>query len=106
MEEILALPYDDPDGPSLPGPETGELVRANFDNADDYHGLSEAPGSVVDLAGALYDASVQDFGRSVEAGYGSEDFVDLGTISGLTVTVTVQDAVGTQWQLTRFVPAP
>ena len=87
--------------------EVDELSRADLDNADDFAGFTEAAGSVEDLAGNLYDPSLQVFSRSVTATYGSETITDLAaSISGLTVTITIQDTGGAQWQLTRFVPAP
>jgi len=44
MSEILALPYDDPDG-ALLGLETGELLtdRTTFDDVDDFDGYAESP---------------------------------------------------------------
>lgn len=44
MNEIVMLPYEDPDEPTLAcGPETGESGRAAFDDVDDYHGWTESP---------------------------------------------------------------
>ena len=65
MDEILRLPYDDPGGPSTPGPEGGETDRSAFDNADDYHGFSETAGSLADAAGTVHPTPFQDFTRSV-----------------------------------------
>ena len=39
LEEILLRPMDDPDGVD------GEVARADFDDLDDYHGLSDAGAS-------------------------------------------------------------
>lgn len=104
MARVLALPYSDPDGPSAPGPETGEISVLDFDNADDFHGYSQAPGQVSDAAGNLYPLSFQVFSRSVAARYGSESVPGLGDpIPGLTVTVTVQDRKGLTWTSTRFI---
>ena len=46
LDEIIARPFYDPDTPDdmTPGPELGESSRPLFDNADDYHGLSEQAG--------------------------------------------------------------
>lgn len=67
MEEILSLPYSDPGGASLPGPEAGEPTRASFDNVDDYHGYSESAGAVVDRSGNPYPAEYSRFARFVTA---------------------------------------
>ncbi len=41
MEEILSKPFSDPQGLSMPGPETDEYSRWLFDNIDDYDSLYE-----------------------------------------------------------------
>ncbi len=46
LEEILSLPYEDPNAPGGPiGPEVGESAasRAEFDDVDDYNGWSAKP---------------------------------------------------------------
>ena len=45
LQEILARPYEDPDGGIVFGIELGELLtlRAGLDDTDDYHGYSESP---------------------------------------------------------------
>ena len=53
LEEILAKPFDDPDGESVAGPEVGESERALFDNMDDYHGYSEAEGAIKSFDGEV-----------------------------------------------------
>jgi hypothetical protein len=40
-ERILALPFEDPDQASSPGPETGETSEDLYDNIDDYHGYAQ-----------------------------------------------------------------
>jgi len=106
METILSLPYSDPQGPSLPGPEAGETAPAAFDNMDDYDGYHDS-GSQADRAGVAYPDVYRSYTRSVKAAYCTETVGGLGNpIPGLLVTVTVQDAKGMSWQLTRFVPAP
>ena len=87
MEEILAQPFDDPDGSSNPGPEAGETDRANFDNIDDYHGYSEAAGQIVDGAGnRVADAAAHGLSRAATVTYvyvsgqdmsGTPDFVRI-----------------------------
>ena len=77
-----------------------------FDNADDYHGFSEAAGALADVAGTLYSAPFQDFTRSVTAVYGNVTVTGFASaIPGLTVTVTVQEA-GLTWSVTRFIAEP
>jgi len=41
MEEAIAKPFDDPDGPGALGPDAGESSRALFDNIDDYHNYKD-----------------------------------------------------------------
>lgn len=107
VEEILALPYADPDGASNPGPETGEPGRAQFDNIDDYHGFAQQPGQISDWRGSDYPVEYQDFSRSVAVSYGPLTVAGVGTsVQGLSITVTVTDAGGRQWIITRFVSEP
>ena len=105
MEEILALPYQDPDGSSVLGPEVSETNRSSFDNNDDFHGYAEAAGTLADFAGNLYGAEVQSFTRSVSITSASESVSAFGiSITGLSVTVTVTDSDGRTSTITRFVP--
>jgi len=107
LESILALPYDDPDGDSLPGPEAGETTVSDFDNADDFHGYSEPAGELTDAAGEAFPAEYQLFGREVTAQYGTHHIESMGEpFPGLTVTVTLRDRQGRTWALTRFIPEP
>ena len=70
MEEILAKPFSDPDGPSNAGPEVDELSRSDFDNIDDYDGYNETPGNVAAASGsALSDSSAIGLSRHVTASY-------------------------------------
>ncbi|MEM9915020.1 MAG: hypothetical protein AAF911_08665 [Planctomycetota bacterium] len=57
LNEILAQPYEDPDGGIVFGIEIGESLslRAGFDDTDDYHSTSESPPTDADgnaIAGA------------------------------------------------------
>jgi hypothetical protein len=107
VDEVLHLPYDDPEGASAPGPEAGETGRSLFDNADDYHGFSEAAGSLADASGTLYPASLQDFSRSVSAAYANISVTGFDDpLPGLTITATVQDDAGQTWAITRWVAQP
>ncbi len=107
MEEVLRLPYNDPDGTSSPGPEAGETDRGRFDNIDDYNGFGEAAGTLVDLADAPYDSAYQGFSRSVTVAAASETVAAFGSaIPGMSITVAVTDDSGTTWTLQQFVPEP
>jgi len=107
MEEILALPYNDPDGASNPGPEPGESNRTLFDNLDDFHGYSEAPGNLTDATTTAYPSPFQGFARSVTCSTASVNVPDLGTtIDGLQITVTVSSSGAPVVTLTRFVAQP
>jgi hypothetical protein len=107
MEQVVALPYDDPnddDTVSAIGPEPSELDVLDFDNADDYHGYSESVADSVDPSGAAYPDEFNTFSRSVDAAYDDLTVTGLtGTVPGLTVTVTVQDARGQTWSATRYI---
>lgn len=108
IDEVLSLPYSDPDETSSPGPETDETIRTHFDNADDYHGYTDAAGSIVDADAVLYPAAYQVFTRTVSAQYDTQTVTGFGTnpVIGLTVTVTVQDLDGRFWVLSRFIREP
>ncbi|MEZ6085533.1 MAG: hypothetical protein R3E58_16695 [Phycisphaerae bacterium] len=113
MDEILRLPYDDPDGESTPGPESGESTRTAFDNIDDYHGFSES-GSRTVAAGTLKDATdtayadpYQFFTQSVTVAANTQSIASLGgSITGQLVTVTISDDSGLSWSVESFVPQP
>jgi len=106
METILSLPYNDPQGASLPGPESGETTVTAFDNIDDYYDYTDS-GTQPDRAGVAYPEAYRPYTRTVNVGYCTQSVSGLGNpIPGLTVTVTVRDAGTRTWQLTRFVPAP
>ena len=105
IESALALPYEDPDGPSSLGPEADEMSVSDFDNADDYHGYVESAGGLTDAAGSAYPDDFQRFSRTVTAEYDKETVPGLGGAQpGLTITVTVTDQRGRTWNLTRFIP--
>ncbi|HUT02046.1 MAG TPA: hypothetical protein VM031_06300 [Phycisphaerae bacterium] len=77
MEEILAKPFEEPgDGdeePELPaafGPEPGESSRENFSAIDDYHGYTEAAGTITDPAGDVLEAAAAEgLSRHVQVTY-------------------------------------
>ena len=107
LDEVFSLPYNDPQGASSPGPEAGESTRADFDNVDDYHGLTEATGTVTDLGGATYPQAFDVFSRTVSTSYTTVNLPGLGgDQNGLLVTVTVTDDNQRTWSLSRFLPEP
>ncbi len=106
MEEILALPYNDPAGASAMGPEAGETSRALYDNIDDYHGFSEPAGALADRAGTAYGTEYQRFSRQVSCAAGTQTVTGFGAVVGVTVTVTVRDGTDTVVSITRFVRQP
>ena len=107
MEEILTLPYEDPQGASAPGPEAGESTRSAYDNVDDYHGFAESVGTLVDATGTAYPAEYAALSRSVTVTVTSLQPAGFGSpISGLTIMVSVQLGPRTLAQVVRFVAAP
>lgn len=107
MEELVALPYKDPNGGAALGPDAGETSRSLFDNCDDYDGHKEAASKLVDQAGVALPAEYQAFTRSVTCAAGSTTISGVGAVNGLTVTVTVISTRGAgTWTLTRFIPDP
>lgn len=107
VEEAIALPYADPEGASTPGPESGETTRALFDNVDDFHGFTEATGTLTDVAGVAYPTTFSQFSRTTTVAYGPLTIAGFTqSLNGLTVTVTVTDARGSTWTASRFVPEP
>jgi Tfp pilus assembly protein PilV len=107
LDEVLALPYADPDGPSVAGPDAGETTRQLFDNADDYHGYTEAAEELADHEGTLYPDTFQKFTRSITAQYTTVNIPTFGPAqAGLLITVTITDDADRTWTLTRFVAEP
>jgi hypothetical protein len=106
MEEALSETYDPGEDASL-GPEAGESGRDEFDSPNDYHGLSEAAGSVTDATGNLYPEPMQRYSRSVSCSVSSVTVAGLGSpVTGLQVEVTVSDGGGPVVTLTRFIADP
>lgn len=96
LEEIAGAPYG-----------AGGGARPHW-GLDDYDGLVEAPGEVRDFLGESYDTGGYTLTRSTSVSSTSLPVSALGgvTISGKTVTVTLRDAEGREWRLSRFVPEP
>jgi len=94
LERVLALPYNDPDGDSDPGPEDGEDAYTDFDNLDDYHGYSEDAGELIDPAGNAWPDAYQACARAVTV---ADETINVAALGGnhpgqtVTVTVTMPD---------------
>lgn len=102
IEEIIRLPYADPQGYTTLGPDSGESSRALFDNVDDYSGYTDGPSNLTSVDGTAYPSDLQGFTRSVSMT--AATFTPTGWspgISGLLVTVTVQKNSATVCQLQR-----
>lgn len=105
LDEVLALPYTDPDGDTTEGPDTGETTRDTFDAIDDFDGWTEAAGSITDPSGTDWPDTYQTLSREVSATYGSVTIASLGgTTTGIDLIVTVTDAAGREFTITRFIP--
>ncbi len=108
LEEILAKPFYDPQGDSAPGPETGESVRGDYDNVDDYHGHVEATGTLTDVTGQAIDDSIgRDLSRTATVEYvyvDQQSGEDDPTI--VLVTVSVFRDAQRLVRLSRLVRAP
>ncbi len=108
IDEVLALPYADPDGASVPGPEAGETTRLLFDNVDDYHGYVETAGSIVDAAGTAYPTAYDVYKRTVQVAAANVQPGGLPAVTGLTITVTITDTTDARTfaSASRFVADP
>ncbi|MEM6552777.1 MAG: prepilin-type N-terminal cleavage/methylation domain-containing protein [Planctomycetota bacterium] len=107
LEEVLALPYTDPDGDTTIGPDSGESNRTDFDALDDYHGWSQAANSITDPASVNYPTTFQALQRSVTVVDRTVTIASLGgDHTGRVVTVTVTDPGGRTVILERFIAQP
>jgi hypothetical protein len=95
MEEIIAKPFDDPDGDDdVLGPGGSESGRGDFDNVDDYHGWTESSdsGGIRDVNGlTCTDGRAGGMQRSVTTEYVKLDdqtvFFDEPSFVRITVTI-------------------
>lgn len=106
MEEVISLPYNDPDNTTTWGPDAGETSRLSYDNIDDFHGFIETRGSCKDMNNVAYPTSFKDFARSVDVSSSTQTLPGGTSTAGVTITVLVQNSAGKQWCITRFVPKP
>ncbi len=106
LDEIRSKPYLDPEGGGGLGRDSGEGDRTQFDNADDYHGLSEAAGGVRDPAGDAYTGPYTVFSRGVVMQYTTRIGIAGESVPGLNATITVTDDTGRSWTLTGFIAQP
>ncbi len=105
LEEIASREYRDPTSPTTFGRETGETARVQLNDADDYHGYTEAAGAVSDFTAVPYPTVDQAFSRSVTVTATTFTVTELGRdFPGLNIVVTVQARSGQQWQFSRFIP--
>jgi len=96
IEEILAKPFNDPEGTSDVGPEADETGRGEFDNVDDYHGYIETAGNITGLDGqAIDDPVAAGLSRGITATYvyvsGQSDG-EVASFILITVDVDYHDA--------------
>jgi hypothetical protein len=92
MDEIRSRPYDGTVG----GPRSDWHI-------DDFNGFAEAIGSMQDFTGEATDDT--EFGRSVEIQAANHTVAELdgAVLPGKNITITVLDAEGTVYVLSRFV---
>ncbi len=97
MDEIMRLPFNDPNGYTTMGPNGGQ-TRPNFDNISDYSGYTDGPGNVgrggsaliTDLASNAYPTVYQAFQRTVSMQAVSNTPTGWNrTVTGLLITVSV-----------------
>ena len=91
MDEINRLPFNDPQGTTTMGPDSGETTRLLYDNIDDYSGYADGPTGITDLAGNAYPDIYQTFTRTVLMTAVSMSPTGWNrTMSGLLITVSVK----------------
>lgn len=96
LDEITAKPLVDPvDGNTNPGPESGEVNRQDFNNADDYDGYADTTTTMNGMSGAsvawnnniVYQRNVTVQYWATPSGPASPG----GPFALVTVTVTAPD---------------
>jgi len=89
MDEVMRLPVTDPQGNVTLGPDPGE-TRSTFNCVKDYHGYTDGPNNVADIAGNAYPSIYQNYLRTVTVQQVTYTPTGWGrTISAMLVTVTV-----------------
>ncbi len=107
MEEILAQPYNDPEGATGFGADAAETSRADFDNIDDYHGLTETTGTISDKNGNAYPNEYASFGRNVTITSASMQPAGFSAaVTGVTITVSVTQNDIEVFSVSRFSADP
>jgi hypothetical protein len=93
MDEILSKRFQDSEPNAVCGPEPGEL-RGHFDSYDDYNGLVEPAGNIVNFRGvACADPLAADLSRSVSVAYVHVPGQAAGDpYTYVLVTVTIRQA--------------
>jgi len=112
MDEVMRLPFNDPNGYTTMGPDPPDTSRGLYNNIDDYSGYTDgnanwagtgATSTMSDFAGNAYPASYQEFQRTVTMTAISSSPTGWGrTLNGLLVTVAVSKNGTTLIQLQRI----
>jgi type II secretory pathway pseudopilin PulG len=92
MDEAMRLPATDPSNSITMGPDAGETRNgaSPFDCVKDYHGYTDGPNNITDLASNAYPSVYQTFTRTVTVAPVTYTPTGWGqSLSGLLVTVTV-----------------
>ena len=109
MDEVLARRYPADVGNMGYTFDVGEtsanLDRTALTSIGDYHNFTQTPNGQSDMAGALLPSVFQDYTRSVNVVQTTLNVSDLGgNHTGIQIAVTVTDANGRTYTLTRWVP--
>lgn len=96
LEEIQSRPY------------SGNGASRTSYHMDDFNNFEELSGDLKDFTSSLYGAADQRYSRTVSVTDSTLTLVALenAEIPGKTLMVTVQDASGAHWQLSRFIAEP
>ena len=92
MDEVMRLPTADPTNSITMGPDSGETRNGAtpFNCVKDYHGYTDGPNTITDLASNAYPSVYQTFTRTVTVSPVTYSPTGWGqSLSGLLVTVTV-----------------
>lgn len=105
FEEISSKAFSDPNQTPGFGRESGETLRTQFDDIDDYNGYTAAIGQLAYSDGTLYSSENQNFSISIAVQASAQSFLGK-TMSGDLVTLTLVHRNGEQWVFSRFITAP
>ncbi|HEY4328183.1 MAG TPA: type II secretion system protein [Phycisphaerae bacterium] len=89
MDEIMRLPFNDPNGVGVMGPDGAE-TRPTFNNVDDYCGYTDGPATITDIAGNAYPSTYTGFIRTVSMTAVSTTPSNWNkTLTGLLITISI-----------------